>query len=335
MPSRRCASCERPGSRRRRRRAGARGGARAGEPVRPRAQRPGALQLSLDFDAVSGGGGGRPGSPPRRRRWRHGPGDRGGVGRPAGGPRGRDRRPGRIEIADEARVAALETWLRDQGAVGVGAGRRRPAPACRPAAGARRRGCGRPHRGGGRSRVRRWRCATSSNASGTPLVGHEVKPLLVARFAEEPDARSDAGRLRHPDRGVPPQRGAAEPDDRRRRRGAAGPRSCRRPPRACRRTRRRRPRGAVGAGRPPRRWNRRSAMTSLDRLFARDRAAADPRPRPHGGRRASPSIATRWPPSTRVRGRDRAARGRDLRRRSATSSRSAARSSWSRSCSSS
>ena len=41
---------------------------------------------------------------------------------------------------------------------------------------------------------------------GTPLVGHEVKPLLVAAFAEDESATPHADRVRHADRRVHPQR---------------------------------------------------------------------------------------------------------------------------------
>ena len=130
---------------------------------------------------------------------------------------------------------------------------------------------------------------------GVPVVGHEVKPLLVARFADDPGGAADAGRLRHPDRGLHPQRGAAQPDDRRRRRRAARP-----DPAAGRRARHRR----TGRPRSPRCDRRpRTARTSAGRGRARppvprDRAAADRRCSPGWRRPASPSTARRWPCST-------------------------------------
>ena len=86
------------------------------------------------------------------------------------------------------RVAALESWLAAQPAVGVGAAPRRPAAAARDRAGARAS----PGRTAGRSPPRargRGRTAPPRRAARRPLVAHEVKPLLVARFAEDPGAR--------------------------------------------------------------------------------------------------------------------------------------------------
>ena len=95
--------------------------------------------------------------------------------------------PGRIEVADEARIATLEPWLRGQDAVGVALVVDDPRPlAGTPLAIAV---------AGADGRVVAADGATASIALrhllerlGTPLVGHEVKPLLTARFAEEPNA---------------------------------------------------------------------------------------------------------------------------------------------------
>ncbi len=155
---------------------------------------PGSLQLSMDFDVVSGGGGGG-----------------GGAGRGAGiaatAPAVEARAeaiaaatgdvvgalaaaivdPGRIEIADEARVATLADWLRAQEAVGIGLAVDDPRPlAGTPLALAVAGGDGRVVVADGpdaslalRRLVERLR---------TPLVGHDVKPLLTVRFAEDADA---------------------------------------------------------------------------------------------------------------------------------------------------
>ena len=110
-----------------------------------------------------------------------------------------------------------------------------PRPLARDAAGARRR---------------RRRTAASSRRT-VPRPSTRLRHLLEAAAAparrprgqaapRPPDsARTPAaaplhGRLRHADRGLPPQRRAAQPDDRRRRRRAPRPRSCRRRPPACR-----------------------------------------------------------------------------------------------------
>ena len=268
--------------------------------------------------------------------------------------RGRRRRS---RTAPSSRPSDLPTALAaaivDPGRIEVvGAGRHRRARAvARRAAGRRRRRSllddPRPRRGtplalavaGADGRVVAAEGAEAADALrrllerlGTPLVGHEVKPLLVARFADDPRRRPHAGRVRHPDRGLHPQRRAAQPDDRRRRRRAARP-----DPAAGRRAAGDgpgRPRGAVRARRPraaraaPRRRRPRPAVP-------RDRAAADPGPRPDGGRRrrarprgagASSSASS----APRSRGSSRRSTST-----SATSSTSAAPSSSSRSCSSS
>jgi DNA polymerase I len=181
---------------------GAGGGqGRAGGPVGQPAHGPsdGSLQLSMDFDMVSGGGragGGRGAG---------GGGAGGGIAATSPAVEARAEAlaaatgdlpgalaaaivdPGRIELADEARVAALEAWLRDQGAVGIALVVDDPRPLA-----------GTPLSiavAGADGRVVAADGAAASVALrhllerlGTPLVGHEVKPLLTARFAEEPDA---------------------------------------------------------------------------------------------------------------------------------------------------
>ena len=235
--SRRCARSAMPASRR------PRASGRGGAPERPgegsRGRRTGSLQLSMDFDVVSGGGGAPAravAAPSRRRRRRSRLAPRRSRWRPATLPGALAAAivdPGRIELADADRVATLEPWLREQDAVGVGARRRRSAAARRDAAVARGRRRGRPGRRRRRRRGARPPCATSSSGSTSRLVGHEVKPLLTARFAEDASAAPVADRLRHPDRRLPRQRRAPGPEDRRRRRGAPRPRAAadgRRPP---------------------------------------------------------------------------------------------------------
>ena len=188
--------------------AGAGGGGRVAGPGGPAAQpahRPsdGSLQLSMDFDVVSGGGtgggtahGGTPGvggasmapiaatSPAveaRAEALAAATGDLPGALAAAIVD------PGRIEVADQARVASLEQWLRGQDAVGVALVVDDPRPLA-----------GTPLSiavAGADGRVVAADGAAASVALrhllerlGTPLVGHEVKPLLTARFAEEPDA---------------------------------------------------------------------------------------------------------------------------------------------------
>ena len=188
--------------------AGAGGGGRVAGPGGPAAQpahRPsdGSLQLSMDFDVVSGGGtgggtahGGTPGvggasmapiaatSPAveaRAEALAAATGDLPGALAAAIVD------PGRIEVADEARVASLEQWLRGQDAVGVALVVDDPRPLA-----------GTPLSiavAGADGRVVAADGAAASVALrhllerlGMPLVGHEVKPLLTARFAEEPDA---------------------------------------------------------------------------------------------------------------------------------------------------
>ena len=110
-----------------------------------------------------------------------------GGGRPAGRAGRRDRGPGRIETADEARVATLEPWLREQDAVGVALVVDDPRPlAGTPLALAVAGADGRSVAAEGPAAAVALRHLLER--LGTPLVGHDVKPLLTARFAEEPDA---------------------------------------------------------------------------------------------------------------------------------------------------
>ena len=181
---------------------------------------------------------------------------------------------------------------------------RRPAPATGHAAGLRGRrartaGSSRPARDGAPA------LAAAVIAAGKPLAGHDVKPLLVWELARrDPTAATSlsrsggspaARRLRHPDRGLHPQRRAARPVARGHQRRAAGPRaaasraSCAarsRPPSqslAAAAARESLARGARGRAGPPARPRRAGA-------------AAHPGARGHGGdrrrhRRARPGRA--------------------------------------------
>ena len=300
-----------------------------GRPIRAGPQG-GELQLRLDFDAVVG----TPAAPTRRP--------------PADGGRGAAAEPlddlptalaaaivdpGRIEVrgADRHRRARRRGSRRSRGR--RVARRRRPAAAPRHAAGARGRGRRRPGRRRRRAPRPPTRCGACVERPGLPLVGHEVKPILVARFADDPGAPTDAGRVRHPDRGVHPQRGAAQPDDRRRRRRAARP-----DPAAAD--------GAAGhgPGRASRRCPRSPSASrssgacdevSLDRLFREIELPLIPvlaRMEAVGVALDLEALAVARP---RVRRGDQPARGARSTSTSATSSTSAAPSSSSRSCSSS
>ncbi len=175
-------------------RAGGPGGAGGQDASKPT---DGSLQLSMDFDVVSGGAGTGAGA------------GAGGSAAPiAATSAAVEARaealavasgdlpgalaaaivdPGRIELADEARVATLESWLRGQEAVGVALVVDDPRPLA-----------GTPLSiavAGADGRVVAADGAVASIALrrllerlGTPIVGHEVKPLLTARFADEPDA---------------------------------------------------------------------------------------------------------------------------------------------------
>ena len=148
--------------------------------------------------------------------------------------------------------------------------------------------------------------------SGARVVGHETKPLVVANIAGGA-ADAAARRLRHPDRGLPAQRLAAQPDHRRRRPRAAGRdaaarrrRAACRPGRAGRAGRAGRPRAAgegargIGPGRA-------SSARSSCRSFPCWR-----RWRPPAWRSTAEALAGA---GRRVRRRDGPPGVRDLRRR--------------------
>ncbi len=157
------------------------GGAGAGQAGRGRSAAPPAeLQLSLDFDAVGG----------------QGPGETAGrsgtaLGRlplPAGDLRAALTTliadPSRAERLDAEGVAALPVWLADLTEVGVAFPADDPRPRKgTPLALALAGADGRVVVAPGAELATAARRALET--AGTAIVGHEVKPLLVARFAED------------------------------------------------------------------------------------------------------------------------------------------------------
>jgi DNA polymerase-1 len=95
--------------------------------------------------------------------------------------------PGRIERVTIDEVAALEPWLQAQDAVGVALVRSSPRPLDGEALALSAAGAD------GRAVAVEGREASAAlrrlvEATGRPIVGHEVKPLLVERFAADLDA---------------------------------------------------------------------------------------------------------------------------------------------------
>jgi DNA polymerase I len=159
----------------------------SGRPIRAGSLGGDGLQLSLDFDHVgrpipaASNGGGRD--------------ERGGL--PPGEPERFDdlpsalgatiADPGRIELVTSADLDAVEAWLGSHEAVGTSIVFDDPRP---------RRGQAQAFAlAGADGRVLAATGPEDANAlrrlveaRGTPLVGHEVKPVLVARFAADRDA---------------------------------------------------------------------------------------------------------------------------------------------------
>ena len=162
-------------------------------PARPGA-RPdsGELQLRLDFDAVSGIP--ATGAPPPDGSAPGGSSDGATTGSGSGRTEPPENLPsalaaaivdpGRIEVVEEGQVEALAGWLADQGAVGISLVLDDPRP---------RRGTALALAvAGSDGRVVAAHGEEASAAlrrlverTGTPLVGHEVKPVLVARYADD------------------------------------------------------------------------------------------------------------------------------------------------------
>jgi DNA polymerase-1 len=166
----------------------------------PRARVAGAggqLQLSLDFDLVSGragaagAGGGAASSGAVAGRPQPGSAT---PALPEGG--GDDLAavlaaaivdPGRIGIVDRTSVGALEPWLRERSAIGVALVVDDPRPlAGTPLALAVAGEDGRVVAAEGAEAATALRRLLE--AIGAPLVGHDVKPLLTARFADDLDS---------------------------------------------------------------------------------------------------------------------------------------------------
>jgi len=162
--------------------------ARGGASTAQRAQAdPGALQLSLDFDAVSTGSahgsiaGASPAAEARAEALASATGDL------AGALAAAIVDAGRIGLVDEGEVAALEPWLRGLAQVGVALVADDPRPlAGVPLSLAVAGEDGRVVAADGPGASLALRRLVE--AVGVPLVGHEVKPLLTARFADDLDA---------------------------------------------------------------------------------------------------------------------------------------------------
>jgi DNA polymerase-1 len=178
------------------------GGPRAADGARERGYRgptfgsAGELQLTLDFDRIGGGQVAPVGPSPG--------GDQGGTNG-TGSAEARAEYvavaagdlpaalaaaisdPSRIEVVDADGVAALEPWLREQQAVGVGLVVDDPRPlAGTPLSLAVAGGDGRVVAADGPEASTALRHLLE--AIDARLVGHEVKPVLTARFAEDADA---------------------------------------------------------------------------------------------------------------------------------------------------
>jgi DNA polymerase-1 len=164
-------------------------------PGRPAARPPGGasaeLQLSLDFGAMSAPSGGGNGSAGQA--GAAAPADGARVTRPAATPiedlglalAAAIDDPSRIELHDEAGVEALAGWVAAQPVVGVGYLLDDPRPRMgTPLAFALAGMDGRALAVEGPDAVGALRRLVER--VGTPIVGHEVKPLLVARIAEDP-----------------------------------------------------------------------------------------------------------------------------------------------------
>ncbi len=168
--------------------ANARGGAAAPPPARAHGG-DGGLQLSLDFDSFSTGGGHAGGviattSPALEARAEA---LASALGDLPGALAAAIMDPGRIGVVGEDGVAALETWLRGLSAVGVALVASDPRPlAGIPLALAVAGEDGRVVAADGPEASTALRRLVES--LDIPLVGHEVKPVLTARFGEDRDA---------------------------------------------------------------------------------------------------------------------------------------------------
>src|SRR6185436_13032642 len=156
----------------------------SGRPIRAGSLGGEGLQLSLDFDTVSRPSrDGAPGSD---------------AGRPpSGAPTRFDdlpsalgatiSDPGRIEVIDAADVPGLEGWLAGQASVGASIVSDDPRPRRGTAQAFAVAGAdGRVVAGMGEAAATALRAAIE--ARDLPIVAHEAKPILVARFAADPGA---------------------------------------------------------------------------------------------------------------------------------------------------
>lgn len=161
------------------------GGAGRGEDARGAA--PADLQLSLDFDAVSTGGSRGTVAGPSRAAEARAEALASATGDLAGALAAAIEDPGRIRVVDEAGVIGLGPWLRGLDAVGVALVADSPRPLAGVALSLALAGPdGRVVAADGpRASAALRRLAEEA---GTPLVGHEVKAILTARFAEDLDA---------------------------------------------------------------------------------------------------------------------------------------------------
>ena len=156
-------------------------------PARPES---GELQLRLDFAAVGGGRGDGAGNAASDPHAVPGAAEPGAV-QPVGDlPTALAQAivdPGRIEVRGADRIDELAGWIAGQPALGASLVSDDPRPRRgRPLALALAGPDGRVVAADGAEASDRLRHLVER--AGVPLVGHEIKPILVARFADDPDA---------------------------------------------------------------------------------------------------------------------------------------------------
>ncbi len=155
----------------------------SGRPIRAGSLGGEGLQLSLDFDAVSGAAGGGTAATGSSRDAREGPATFDDLPTALAAAIAD---PGHMELHDGDGISALEPWLGSQSALGVALVADDPRPRMgNPLAFALAGADGRVVVAAAEDADRLRRLV---EASGVPLVGHEVKPMLVARMAADPAA---------------------------------------------------------------------------------------------------------------------------------------------------
>jgi DNA polymerase I len=156
----------------------------SGRPIRAGSLGGEGLQLSLDFDAVGGAAGGRTVAATGSSRDGHeGPATFEDLPTALAAAIAD---PGHMELHDGDGIAALEPWIGSQSALGVALVADDPRPRMgNPLAFALAGADGRVVVAAAEDADRLRRLV---EASGVPLVGHEVKPVLVARMAADPAA---------------------------------------------------------------------------------------------------------------------------------------------------